>query len=137
VGLFQANFEQWAEGRGEYTRKHVAWAGGLSGLVLGSALNAAGNARRRSKAARDAAETWRYIDSMLIYVTTSRIALQGCGWHDLWYSDLRTLDYTWEGLILQMSGSPPCRLKLKSPDYWYVMVRKFAFNEIYDVPVGQ
>jgi hypothetical protein len=134
VGIVDAAGEQWLEGEGSYTHKSVAWAGGLSGLVLGGTLNAVGNARRRAKAARQAAEQWRHIDSFRIYVTTSRIALQGSrDWHDMWFSNLRTLNYDDAGVILQMSGNPASRLRMWPPDYWFVMLRKLAFNDIYDV----
>lgn len=134
VGVVDADVEQWQEGDGSYTHKSVLLAGSLGGLALGGALNAVGNSRRRAQAAREATERWRLIDSMRIYVTTTRIALQtDREWHDLWYSELRTLQYDHAGLILQLSGRPRSRLRMGPPDYWYVMVRKLAFNDIPDV----
>ncbi|MDQ1457477.1 MAG: hypothetical protein QOH28_3097 [Actinomycetota bacterium] len=108
---------------------------GLTGLAIGSARSAAGNAARRSKAAREAAEKWRYIDSYRVYVTTSRIALQGSReWHDVWYVNLRTLEYDHQGITFQTSGNPRSRLRMFPTDYWFVMLRKLAYNEIYDIP---
>jgi hypothetical protein len=138
VGVVDADVEQWLEGDGTYTHKSVGWASGLGGLVLGGAATAIGNARRRTKAAREAAERWRHLGIYRIYVTTARIALQGGHreWHDLWYSDFRIVDYDQNGVILQTSGNPASRLHMTPTDYWFVMVRKLAFNEICDVPIS-
>jgi hypothetical protein len=131
VGAVDVRVEQWLPGDDTYTHKSVAWAGGIGGLVLGGTLNAIGNARRRSKAGRNAAEQWRYIDNMRVYCTTARIALQSNReWHDLWYVNMRTLEHDAAGIIIQMSGNPPSRFHMKPPDYWYVMVRRFAWNQI-------
>jgi hypothetical protein len=80
-------------------------------------------------------EKWRYIDSYRVYVTTSRIALQGSReWHDVWYVNLRTLEYDHQGITFQTSGNPRSRLRMFPTDYWFVMLRKLAYNEIYDIP---
>lgn len=137
VGLVNAGVEQRPEADGTDLPKPVAWAGSLSELVLGRAMGAIASTRRRSKAAPDATERWRYVDTFWIYVTTARIALKGdCReWYDFWYSSFRTLGYDQNGVILQVSGSPVSRLRMEPPDYWFVMVRMLAFNEIHDNPI--
>lgn len=138
VGVVDADVEYWLDGDGSYTHKSVAFSSGLGGLVLGGTMSAIGNARRRNKAAREAAPRWRYSDSARIYMTTARIALQGSrDWNDLWFGNVRTLNYDDAGVIVQLSGSPAARLRLWPQDYWFVMLRKLAFDDIYDVTTGQ
>lgn len=133
-GVFDGPQELWLEGNGEYVHKSVALAGSLPGLVIGGALNMIGNSRRRARAAGEAAEKWRQMDNVRAYVTTSRIGLHGTrDWQDFWYTDLRTLRYDDVGVVVQMSGRPTCRLAVRPADYWFVLLRKLAFGDVYDV----
>jgi hypothetical protein len=131
VGTVDADVEQWLEGDGAYTKKYVAWAGGLPGLAIGGAINAVGNSRRKAAAAREAAERWRLIGSYRVYVTTQRIAIEGGSeWHEIWLQDLRRLERTETALELQTVGQPPTRLHAAPTAYWYVLLRRLAFNEL-------
>lgn len=137
VGTVDADVEQWLEGDGTYTKKYVAWAGGLTGLAVGGAINAVGNGRRKAAAAREAAERWRLIGSYRVYVTTQRIAFEGGSgreWHEIWFSELRRVERSQTALELQTVGQPPTRLHAAPTAYWYVLLRRLAFNE---VPTGQ
>ena len=137
VGIFDGPQEQWLAGSGEYVHKSVAWAGGVGGLMLGGAMNMIGNSRRRAAAAREAAEQWRWVDHVRAYVTTERIALQGArDWQDYWYSELRTLNFDAVGVIVQMTGLAATRLPVQPVDYWFVLLRKLAFGDVYDVTTG-
>lgn len=132
VGVVNADIEQWLEGDGTYTKKYVAWAGGLTGLAVGGAMNVVGNSRRKAAATREAAERWRLIGSYRVYVTTERIAFEGGGreWHEMWLRDLRRLERDGAALVLQTVGQPATRFHAAPNEYWYLLLRKLAFGEL-------
>ena len=132
VGVVDGVVEQWLEGDGSYVHKSVAWAGGVGGLALGAATSAIGNARRRAKAAKEAAERWRAVDNPRIYITNQRFAMQGRQWVDLWYPTLRTVTYDQAGVVVQTAGASAMRLRMLPPDYWFVLLRHLAYGEITD-----
>ncbi len=136
VGEVDADVEQWLEGDGSYTTKHVAWAGGLAGLAIGGAMNAVGNTARKAAARREMAERWRSIGSYRVYVTSERIAFEGGGreWHEMWLDDLRRLEIDGGALVLQAVGQPACRIHAAPAEYWYLLLRRLAFDEL---PGGQ
>jgi len=130
VGVVDSVLEGWLASDGSYMHKSVGWAGGLGGLALGAATSAIGNARRRAKAAREAAERWRVIDRPRVFMTSRRLALQGSEWMDVWYSGIRVVNQDHSGLIVQSAGGPAIRLQVHSPDYWYVLLRHYAYNDV-------
>ena len=135
VGVLDGTIEQWLPGGdGTYTHRSVAF-GGLGGLVVGGALSAAMNVGSRANAARKMAERWQPIANGRIYVTTKRVAVESStDWWDIWYADVRRIQYDRSGVIFQLSGSPPFRLPLHPTDYWLVMIVRFAEGKIVDAP---
>lgn len=132
-GVVEADVEQWLEGDGVYTEKYVGWAGGLTGLALGKAVTAAGNARRRAAASREAAERWRLIGHYRIYITSERIAFEGGGgreWHELWLHGVRRLERDASAVIVQVVNEPATRLHIGPVDYWYMLLRRLAMDEL-------
>jgi hypothetical protein len=135
VGVTNGNIEQWLPGGdGTYTHRSVAF-GGIGGFLVGGALSAMMNSGSRAKAARNLAERWIAIEQARIYVTTKRIAIEGRNnWWELWYSDVRKIQYDLHGVILHLSGVPPYRLPLRPSDYWLVMLVHFVEGKVVDAP---
>ncbi len=132
-GVADADVEQWREGDGTYTEKHVGWAGGLTGLAIGTAVTATGNRRRRAEAARNAAERWRLVGHYRIYVTNERIAFEGVGgreWHELWLHGVRRVELDGAAVVVQVVNEPSSRLLLAPTDYWYLLLRRLAMDEL-------
>jgi hypothetical protein len=132
-GVVAADVEQWLEGDGTYTKKYVAWAGGLSGLALGAAINAAGNSRRKAAAAREAAERWRMIGHYRIYITNQRVALEGGGrreWHEIWLQDARRVARDNSSVVIETANSPSIRLHVAPTEYWYTLLRWLVLDEL-------
>jgi hypothetical protein len=132
-GVVEADLEQWLEGDGTYTEKYVGWAGGLTGLAIGKAVTAAGNARRRAAATREAAERWRLIGHYRIYITSERIALEGGGgreWHELWLSGLRRVERAGSAVVLQVVNEPATRIHAAPTEYWYLLLRRLVLDEL-------
>lgn len=132
VGVVDADVEQWLQGDGTYISKHVGWAGGLGGLVLGSAIAAAGNARRRAEASREAEERWRLVGTYRIYFTTERIAMEGGTreWHEFWLDDIRQVSTDGTAVIIQTTGGAPATRVHATPSaYWHMLLRRLVFDE--------
>jgi hypothetical protein len=81
------------------------------------------------------AERWQPIGNGRMYVTTKRVAVESPNdWWEIWYADVRRIQYDRRGVIFQLSGSPPFRLPLYPTDYWLVMIVRFAEGKIVDAP---
>jgi hypothetical protein len=133
VGVVEADVEQWLEGDGSYTHKSVGWAGGLAGLAIGSAMNAAGNASRKAAARREAAERWRLVGRYRIYITTARVAFDGGGgreWHESWLEDVRRIEPDHSAIAIQSVGATPTRIHAAPAEYWALLLRRLAFGEL-------
>ncbi|MGQ0717918.1 MAG: hypothetical protein ACT4NP_11535 [Pseudonocardiales bacterium] len=131
--MAEADIERWLEGDGTYTEKYVGWAGGLAGLAIGKAVTAAGNACRRAEAARNAAERWRLVGHYRIYLTSERIALEGGGgreWHELWLHGVRRVELDGSAIVVQVVNEPATRLHLAPTEYWYLLLRRLAMDEL-------
>ena len=131
VGITDGQVDLWLPGEGTYVHKSVSYAGGLTGLAIGGMFNAIGNSRRRSRAAQEAAERWRQVDAPRIFVTTHRFAMQGRQWSDLWYSNIRTSECYNGAIVLEIVGNAAMRIRMWPADYWFVLLRRLAYNEIY------
>jgi hypothetical protein len=93
------------------------------------------NAGSRAKAARSLAERWTAVALGRMFVTTMRVAIESRNdWWEIWYSDVRKIQYDRRGVIFQLSGSPAFRLPLHPTDYWLVMIVRFAEGKIVDAP---
>lgn len=133
VGVVDADIEQWLEGDGTYTTKHVAWAGGLTGLAIGGAMNVAGNARRKAAARREMAERWRMIGSFRIYVTTARIAFEGGNgreWHEFAIDDVRGVEGDGIAVVVKTNGNPATRIHAAPAAYWQMLLRNLVLGEV-------
>jgi hypothetical protein len=133
VGVVDADVDQWLEGDGSYVHKSVGWSGGLTGLAIGGAMSAAGNARRRAAARRSAAERWRLVGGYRIYVTTARLAFDGGGareWHEAWLADVRRIDLDHSAIAIQSVGATPTRIHAAPGEYWAMLLRSLAFGEV-------
>jgi hypothetical protein len=135
IGVADGTIEQLLPaGDGSYTHRSVK-SGSLTGWVVGGTISAMLNAGSRAKAARDMADRWRPVAQARTYVTTQRIAVDARNdWWDIWYSDIRRIQYDRRGIILQLSGSPPFRLPLYPTDYWLVLIVRFVEGKIVDAP---
>jgi hypothetical protein len=94
-------------------------------------IHVIGNRIRRSRAEREAAPQWRPIDVGTLFLTNRRFAVHGqMRWHDLWFEDIRMSDCNGIFIRLDMSGSPPLAPELTTPDWWYVMFNKVAYDRV-------
>jgi len=133
VGVVDADIEQWLEGDGSYTTKHVAWAGGLAGLAIGGAMNVAGNSWRKAAAKSEMAECWRMIGSYRIYVTTERLAFEGGGgreWHEYSIHDVRGVENDGAAVIVKTNGNPATRIHATPTAYWHMLLRNLVLGEV-------
>jgi hypothetical protein len=128
-----ADVEQWLPGDDTYTHKSVAWAGGLTGLAIGAASNAVGNAARKAAAGRRAAETWRFVDTYRLYLTDMRLIVEGGRgreWAEIPLDEIRRLEFDGRLIEFSRNGGTPTRLSLGEPDYWYMLMRRLVLNEV-------
>src|SRR5689334_10389486 len=136
AGVTAGSVLEWADSEGQYIKKSGGYLFGGGGI--GMAFNAArlttnvmGNSIRKARAGREAAFQWRSLDQGRLFVTNHRFAIQGARqWIDLWYQDIRTADCNGRVIELEMSGSPRTALEIPTPDYWFVMFNKLAYDRI-------
>lgn len=111
-----------------------AGAGGLAGLAVGSLSAAIGNSARKAAAAREAAARWRLVGAYRIYVTTERIAFEGGStgreWQEVWLRDLRRVEVDGSTLELLSVGQPASRVHAAPAEYWALLLRRVAFDEV-------
>lgn len=130
VGQVQVTVYQWREGEGDYVHKSGGYAGGgILGYAALRGAKAIGNSRRRSKAAREAAATWREVDRGTLFVTNKRFAVQGSVWTDVWFPSIRSSETDSRAITLQVAGIEPMMFEVDYADYWYVMFQKLAYGE--------
>lgn len=136
VGVTAGSVLEWAESEGQYTKKSGGYmfGGGGFGMAFNAArltANVMGNSIRKSNAGHEAAFQWRPLDQGRLFVTNRRFAIQGAGqWIDLWYDNIRMADCNGRAIELEMSGSPRTALEMPTPDYWFVMFNKLAYDRI-------
>lgn len=133
IAVADADVEQWLPGYGTYTHRSVAWAGGLTGLAIGAASNAVGNAARRAAAGRQAAEQWRFVDSYRLHLTDERLVVEGGRgreWHEILLDEVRRVDADGSLIEFQREGGTPTRLALAQHDYWYLLLRRLVLDEV-------
>jgi hypothetical protein len=128
-----AQLWQFLEGDGTYVHKSRLGFG-LVGLAL-VAGTAAGNASRRSRAAREAAPRFRPVDEGTIYLTDKRFVLQGqTQWTDLWHENVRVATCDGSSITFELSGAPPVQLHVWPIDYYFALFHFVAYNDIIQIP---
>lgn len=136
VGVTTGSILEWADSEGQYMKKGGGYliGGGGFGMAFNAArltTNVMGNSIRKARAGREAAFQWRPLDQGRLFVTNHRFAIQGARqWIDLWYQDIRTADCNGRAIELEMSGSPRTALEIPTPDYWFVMFSKLAYDRV-------
>jgi hypothetical protein len=136
VGVTAVSVLEWADSEGQYMKKSGGYV--LGGGGIGLAFNAArlttnlvGNGIRKSRADREAAFQWRPLDEGRLFVTNRRFAIQGARqWIDLWYQDIRMANCNGRAIELEMAGNPRTALVIPTPDYWFVMFYKLAYDRV-------
>ena len=121
----QVQLWQFLEGDGSYIHKTRF---GLSAVGLAMAAGTvAGNAARKSRAAREAEARFRPVDDGVLYLTDMRFAIHGrMQWTDLWYEDIRMVSCDSVGLTVQASGIPAIQLFSWPIDYFFVLYHYLA-----------
>lgn len=131
--IADADIEQWLPGDDTYTHKSVAWAGGLTGLAIGAASNAVGNAARRAAAGRRATETWRFVDRYRLSLTDERLIVEGGRgreWAEIPLEEIRRLEFDGRLIEFSRNGGTPTRLSLSDSAYWYMLLRRLVLDEV-------
>lgn len=136
VGTTAGVILQWLDSEGEYTKKSGGYlfGGGGVGLAYNAvrlSSNLMGNSIRKARASRQAASQWRTVESGNVFVTDRRFAIQGARqWIDLWYQEIRMADCNGRAIELEIGGLPRTALQIPTPDYWFVMFNKLAYDRI-------
>jgi hypothetical protein len=129
-GQVPAQVLQWQEGDGVYTSTSVFWFGGILGTVAALGTTAVVNGAARRRAEREMAARWRPVDSAIVHVTNRRLALEGNIWTDVWYGAIRKSDCNATSILFEVAGWRSTCLALAYPHYWFVMMRKLAYDEV-------
>lgn len=128
-----AQLWQFLEGDGSYVHKSRGGFG-LLGLAM-VASTAAGNRARRSRAEQEAAPRFRLVDQGTVYLTDQRFLLQGQSqWTDVWHQNVRVSVCDSSTITFEGSGAPPMKLHVWPIDYYFVLFRFLAYNEIIQIP---
>jgi len=124
---------QYLEGDGSYVHKTRVGFGFL-GLAV-AAGTAAGNKVREGRASAEAAARYRLVEQGPMYLTDQRLSVQGSAqWIDLWHSNVRASSCDGEAINLTVADLPPIQLRVWAADYWYVLFRWLAHNELVQLP---
>ena len=136
VGITAGSVLEWADSEGQYVKKGGGYlfGGGAFGMAFNAArltTNVMGNSIRKARAGREAMFQWRPLDQGQLFITNRRFAIRGARqWIDLWYQNIRMAYCDGRAIELEMSGSPRTALEIPTPDYWFVMFNKLAYDRI-------
>lgn len=109
---------------------------GFSPVVIALGLGTmAGNAARKSRAAREGAPQWRWIGDGVLYMTSRRLVIQEAQtWHMVWYQDVMSASCDRTAINVQCVDMPGLLLSLPNADYYFVMLYRLAFNQLVRPP---
>jgi hypothetical protein len=89
------------------------------------------NQHQKTKAQRTAAPQWRPLDGGVLHLTSERFGLQGrLRWAEIPYPAVRASDCVPQGIVLFLDGEPPLLVATPWPEYFFVMFRWLAYQQI-------
>jgi hypothetical protein len=107
----------------------------LAASLGGSALY---NNHQKNKARDQAAAQWRIVNQGTLYLTNSRVCLQGrLGWVDIPLSEIRALECLPDGVVVYQANRPPTKIATAAVAYLYVLLSFLVHGQVVDVPLSE
>lgn len=131
--IADATIEQWLSGDDAYVHKSGGFAIGLTWIAARAVTNAAGNAARKARAGREAQERWREVGRYRVSLTDRRLIIEGGAsreWHEIPLDEIVRVDAIGRAVEFQRNGGTLSRLHTSQPEYWYLLLRRLAFDEV-------